>query len=409
MNRTTNIIKPNCAFTIYFTLMCCLYTNTYIQLMAQIGMILYIVIPVIRTKYIVISKFERSLLKFYLSWFGLFTLIVFLSQFWAYDVNPSSKTLISIFRTFVICFIIVWWSNSKNRIFSILLSYIIACAIMGFVAFITSFNALGTTEFGMAIGQHRNQIGAVSAPLSVVCYYLNKEFNYKYGIVLSLYFIFITFCTGSRSSIIQVALIIILILIFTSSGLSQKIRNLCIVLLVAFLGIVVIQNVPYLHEVVWLRIEDGMKTVLGVEIADASALGREYYKTIALMMFLSRPILGYGLDGFYCFLANNPYIMGDNARLGAVYSHCNYAEIAANFGLVGLVVWYIPIIHLMLKIFRTRKIMPWCNCLFAVFFSIVIFDYSRIPWETHLIMYLYIVIISQINCYADNKANNVKE
>ena len=35
------IITPNTVFTLYFTLMFCLYTNTYVQLIAQIMLIAY--------------------------------------------------------------------------------------------------------------------------------------------------------------------------------------------------------------------------------------------------------------------------------------------------------------------------------------------------------------------------------
>ena len=46
------IITPNTVFTLYFTLMFCLYTNTYVQLIAQIMLIAYVLMPLLKRGYV---------------------------------------------------------------------------------------------------------------------------------------------------------------------------------------------------------------------------------------------------------------------------------------------------------------------------------------------------------------------
>ena len=63
------IITPNTVFTLYFTLMFCLYTNTYVQLIAQIMLIAYVLMPLLKRGYV--RKSEISNLPFYIGWLPL--------------------------------------------------------------------------------------------------------------------------------------------------------------------------------------------------------------------------------------------------------------------------------------------------------------------------------------------------
>lgn len=385
-------IVPNWAFAFYFIMMCCCYTYTYVQLFVQLFILAYVAAPVLLKGKLVLSRQVLKNLCFYLLWFGGFTLLLYLSKFWAYSVYAGSKTMLTVFRIFAIGCAIFYYTDSKKKALSLLQSFILGCFIMGLAALLTTSSAIGTEAFGRSIGQHRNQIGAVSAALAVICYFLKKNYEMRYGRALSIYFIVLTMLTGSRSSILQIGLIIAVYILFTGTSVSKKIKNIIAGCLVGVIFVILLQNIPFLREIVWVRIENAIKTVLGIEIADQSALGRSYYKTIAYMMFLERPLLGYGLDGFTCFVRDNPYIMS-TAYLNSVYSHCNYAELAANLGVVGLLVWYIPILLLVKRAITFRNQSLWGGCLFSIFASMVILDYSRIPWETHLAMYLLFIVI----------------
>lgn len=382
-------VAPNLAFFTYFTVMCCLYTHTLIQLAAQIGIIAYVIFPFLKKFVLTRSKLDN--IRFYVLWFGAFTLLLYASKLWAYSINQGSKTMITVFRIFVIGFVLFLYVDSKKKAAAVMESYILACAIMGLVALVLSGENIGTINFGNVIGQHRNQIGAVAAPLVFICFYMERCFGMKYGKLLSAYFVILTFCTGSRSSILQMAVIYILCLLINTKNIAKLVRNLAIILVSLVIITFVIKNNSFLHDVVWVRMEEAIVTLTGEDVADASTMGRDYYKSIAYYMFTQRPFAGYGVDGFVCFLRDHPDFMG--VELNAVYSHCNYAELAADWGILGLVVWYIPVILVIVKMFIIRKNNLWCTCMFCVFLSMVLFDYSRIPWETHLVMYLFFSVI----------------
>lgn len=112
-----------------------------------------------------------------------------------------------------------------------------------------------------------------------------------------------------------------------------------------------------------------------------------------------------GVDGFVCFLRDHPTIMG--VYMKPVYSHCNYSELAADFGIVGLLLWYIPILRIFYWGWQTKSSGYIEGCIYAIFVSIVISDYSRFPWDTHLSMYLLFIIVLLIRFdFLDKKRGN---
>lgn len=389
------IVRPDKGFTIYFLLMFCCYTNTYIQLLSQIGILAYVFLPVLKCGRIYMKKMKQ--LPFYLGWYGLFTFLMYVSKYWAYSTYEGSKTMITVFRICVIGIAVFYYVDCKEKAISVFQSFIIGCAIMGALAIITTIlsgGVIGTTTFGKAIGQHRNQIGAVSAPLVIMCYCMSRTFRLRYGIALTIYFLILTICTGSRTSMLQIILVFALYILCERRA-SKKIQHLALFALTAVIGIAVIQSVPILYDTIWVRIENAINTVLGLDVSDTSALGRDYYKAIAFLMFIQKPLYGFGVDGFVCFLRDNPLIMG--RYLAPVYSHCNYAELAADFGILGLIVWYLPVLTVLCRVAKYRKKGSWQACLFSVFASFILTDYSRFPWDTHLVMYMFFCVILLIN------------
>lgn len=384
-------IRQDYLFTTYFILMFCLYTNTYIQLLSQL---ILIGMYVLRNKSRLFKYSHKSEVFFYLSWFGAFTALVFASKYWAVFDREGSNTILTVFRIFVIGFIIVRTATNANKTLSLLLSFVTAffllAVIILFLGIFVEHN-IGTTQLGVSLGQHRNTLGAAAAPLVVLCFYLRKYYGMKYGYLLSVFFVFVVALSGSRGAFLQVVILLALCMLFGESNLSKKMNNLLVFVLIICAGIILMQVVPYLRLTFWVRIQNAISTVLGKEVLDKSTQGRDYYRDIAFLMFVRKPWIGYGLDGFYCFLRDNPTLYG--FVLNAVYSHCNYAELAADFGMLGLVIWYLPMLRVAKGIYSARKYSKLATCACALFISMLVMDYARILWYQHLEMYYLILLV----------------
>lgn len=399
-------VRPDWAFFIYFSVMYVLYMNTIIQLAIQLFILAYVVIKKIFPSGVVrIKKETFKNIIFFVVWFGGLTLLFFLStKFWAYGQDPESRTMMGLFRCFGIGLAMFLYIDSTEKVLSVLQSFAYASVIMGVAAIVTTspsqYFQAGDDGFGQVIGQQRNGVGAIGAAMTVICVYLKRYTNFKYGYYMSAFFAILTILTGSRGSLIQLLLLFILIVIIDKNLFKMLTKGIVFIVSITLI-LLIIRNVPILYENIWLRFGDLFSTISGQEVADASTQGREYYKEIAWNMFLERPILGWGLDGFKVYLINHPIYNGH--YINAVYSHCNFSELMADLGILGLLIWYVPTFYILIKGYKNRDSHPLAKIMFFWLLTMIILDYARIPWSTHPSSYQYFLVFLAI-LYMSNES-----
>ncbi|MDE5984739.1 MAG: O-antigen ligase family protein [Eubacterium sp.] len=404
-------VRPDWAFFLYFTGMFCLYTHTIIQLLLQVFIIGYVLIKKLGltgTTFRIKTNTIKNIF-FLLIWFGALTVLLFLStKFWAYSHITGSRTMMGVFRCFGIGLAMFLYIDTSEKALSVMQSFVYASAIMGVAALVTTptsqYFQAGDDGFGVALGQQRNGIGAIAAGMSVVSVYLRRYTDFKYGNYLSVFFVLLTIITGSRGSLVQLLILFVLIVII-DKDLFKMMTKIIIFVIAAVIIILMLRNIPILYENIWLRFEDMFATITGEKIEDASTKGREFYKEIAFNMFLKKPFLGWGLDGFTCYLRDNPYYKG--YYIEAVYSHCNFSELMADLGVVGLLVWYVPTASILIKSFKYREYHPLIKIMFFWLLSMIILDYARIPWMTHPSSYQYFLAFLII-IFLTNEAKIIK-
>ena len=394
-NRLMQNRNLDIPFFIYFTMMALFFTKTYIQLATQLGILAYVAYDAFVRRRDIHKSIAIKNVKFLIVWFGVFVIWAFVSANWAYGIREDTNTLLTLFRILVIAIALFSYSSSYEKTVGIIKAFVYSTAIMALTVMITTplsqYGKAGEDGFGDVIGQQRNAFGAFMTfviPLCIMLYYYE---GFKHGKKLAAFFAFALLCSGSRGAMLQLVIILGLYVI-TLPGLVKKIKYIFGAVIVAIIAVIALQNIPYLYETVWVRFINMFATVTGIEeTADSSALTRELYKVLAWDMFAEKPIIGFGVDGFFCYLRDIEYING--YYVPPRYSHCNFTEIAANFGLVGLAIWYIPILKILIDSFRLRRKIPNMKLVFITLISMVILDYARIPWASHHSMYTYFCIV----------------
>ncbi|NLI20046.1 MAG: O-antigen ligase family protein [Clostridiales bacterium] len=382
-------------FAAYFTTMFCLYTVTYIQLAAQLSIVAYVLVQLVRKSKL---RMKTRVLKhelFLLVWLGAFVGLAYLSQNWAYGIKEDSNTLLTLFRILIIGIAMFLYVDSYPRAVAVMKALIFAVLIMSMVALVTTplsqYGQAGEEGFAVLIGQQRNTFGAAVTPLTLVCLVFARQERLRWGKVLSAFFLFALVCSGSRGAMLQYVIIVLLYVLF-QPNMKKRAQYIAGGVLLTLLALLLLQNIPFLYDTVLVRFQNLILTLTGEnQAADKSSLGRSLYQVLAAKMFLDRPWLGYGVDGFYCMLRDVRYVNGVFMR--AVYSHSNFSEISADFGIVGLAVWYLPIGIVWLNAFRRRKQSQMMNMVFVLLTSMLILDYARIPWSTHISMYFYFCLL----------------
>ena len=404
----TNRNKADFAFTVYFTVMALLYTKTYIQLAAQLAILAYVAYDVLFRRHPQLRKVSFRNIKFLFLWFGLFSIWAFMSTQWAYSTMPNSNTLLTLFRIFMIGMALFAYITDYDKAVAVLKSFLYSNVVMTIAALMTTpvsqYGKAGEEGFGTVIGQSRNVFGAVMSYSIILCIIFYQRERFKHGKILAAVFVLALLCSGSRGAMLQL-LIIACLYVITMPGMVKKFKYIFGALLIGLVGILLLQNIPYLYDIVWVRFEGLINTVLGIEMeADSSALGRELYKVLAMDMFKERPWMGFGVDGFVCYLRDVKFVNG--YYLPPRYSHCNYAEIASCFGLVGLALWYLPVFKVWFSTFKLRKKSANMKMVCILLTSMIILDYARIPWMTHMTMYTYFCLILFYLCAKQQMSRN---
>lgn len=387
-------VTPDWAWFLYFAVMFCLYGHTFIQLGIQLFIIGYVIIKQIVNYRITLKENVIRNLTFLTMWLGLLVFLLWISRYtFAEYILSNSNTVLTVFRCFAIGAAMFLYADTSEKAISILQSYALAGVVMGVAVLLTTplseYFQAGDEGFGTAIGQHRNQVGAVGAGMTFVCIYLKQYTNFKYGYWLSAFFAVLTLLTGSRGAIIQL-LIMFFLIVIVDKNLYKMLTKIIVFVLAIAVVLLLVRNVPILYENIWVRFGDMSSTLSGEELADTSTLAREYFKEIAWIMFKQKPILGWGVDGFKSYLIKNPFYKG--YFLASVYSHCNFTELAVSLGIVGLLVWYVPTFSIVAKGFKYRDSHPFMKIMFFWLISLIVLDYARIPWTAHITIYQYFLV-----------------
>lgn len=126
---------------------------------------------------------------------------------------------------------------------------------------------------------------------------------------------------------------------------TKLIRNMLIIILGLCLTWYLILEIPFLYDLVGWRIEGMIAAIRGeTSAADSSALYRAMMLRSALETFGAHPVFGVGLDNFRYF---------NSVRV--TYAHNNFAEVAADLGIVGIVGYYWIFAYIIIDFVRTFK------------------------------------------------------
>ncbi len=242
-------------------------------------------------------------------------------------------------------------------------------------------------RFTVVIGGYalnENAFGQIAVGIAAFMIYWGKKSNWKNIIVnaVAVLMIVLGLISGSRKCLISAAIYMVA---FTMYEYPPKdiVRSISKILAVALAIAIVywlVMNIEFLYTSIGSRVESLFAFFGGDDEADGSAFTRANMIESAMEMFRDKPILGYGLNTF-------SKVAGFDT-----YSHNNYIELLANLGLVGMLIYYLPIVVYFLKTFFIwRKgtpeiILALCNIGLFLLNDFASVSYFAMP--THLFLAL---------------------
>lgn len=353
-------------------------------------------------KYVIISML-------YLFWCCLTIL-------WCSSVSSGISTLISIGQMVLLCSLIAFYIRKEESIDKILFGFAIASIIMLIFLFIktdqsewvyalTGSFSVSTDQgrIGYSIGYHPNGMGNLCAMLAFIWLYFYDKTKKKLYILFILLLSIILLFTKSRASIIMMAMEFFGYILLNKKKRLRILKMIPIVLLLSIISYWAIFNIPILYEIIGFRMAGLVGLVNSSYSVDASAYTRMNMITYGLDIFMKYPISGVGI-GNYGYYAYNYY-----GLFAQTYAHCNYVELMADIGLIGLILYYIlPIyscIILWLCLKRTngnrRKL---CAFLFVTIAVRLIMDFVKITYDDELAQMLNMICYCGAKILYNNKS-----
>ena len=275
-------------------------------------------------------------------------------------------TMFVIFGSFVVMYFAIRILNNNLLLF-ISLFFAAFAYLIFFIAM--SWNEIISLEFlngrlGGNIG-NENNVGInllMYSSMFCVAALNKKRWYFAFG---SIPFIVLTFFTGSKKVFLGFVLLVVVVLFYIFR--HRKIifllsLSLCLILLFLTLQLAIFST---LRE----RIFEMIISIFTGSGSTSTEL-REIYSEIGLYLGGQNLFFGLGAEGFRL-----------NTNFGT-YSHNNFVEIFCDFGLIGFMLFYLPLIYVIFSIKRFHSSKIYFFAFFMILFLFVmgfamIFYYSK--------------------------------
>lgn len=278
-------------------------------------------------------------------WISIFSIMCFLSLFWAYDSSRTVRDIIFLVKIIVIISFALFTIKKEGSIEHIL-NYIIVSTVINELIILPKVLGLGASTYRQRIyigGVYfsANTIGPDIAFATLLLFFrvMQSKRHQKMNALIILLNCLIILKLGSRSSLMVLFLGMLLNALNTS--ITKKVRNLLFVVIAVILLGIVVMNIPSLYNTIGSRIEDTLKPFGNNKNLNSYNLQSDNLQSDSLRynllrdgmeMFLKKPILGYGSGNF-----SSVNLLYNKV---AYYAHNNYVELLVNMGIVGLFLFY---------------------------------------------------------------------
>ena len=227
------------------------------------------------------------------------------------------------------------------------------------------------------------EVVGFAAPLYQILFY-NKKRRFFHIVPLGLSTV-VGISTGSRSYILAISIFILVLLFFAFKKHKWIYLIILVCIVVLFIGLL---QLPFMSTIK-SRFTNAVQTLFGTATkADTSTLERVIWTDYGFFLGLKNAIFGYGAGGF-----------GIYSGVGT-YAHNNYAEVICDFGFPGLILFYLPLVLLLIFAIRNRKVDKSLILAFVIYYFLI--SFSNVLYYKK-IYYMVIAFLSYMTFFERRK------
>lgn len=257
-----------------------------------------------------------------------------LSVIYANNPGVTIDSLKTLMVMFLVCSLIGREIKDQASLLEVLwITFFAILIITVYLYLYVDFNLFILTRIGAASTErwNVNSIGIMASMgiLIGITLFGNTNKLMKIFLLISIPFlIYLDIITASRKAILMLPIGLCGMRLLNNP--TKVVKNTLLIVGGILLTLYLIFEVPFFYELIGWRMEGMAALISGDAVdADSSAIARAKMLHSAVNVFYDNPILGVGLDNFRFFNIVN-----------VTYAHNNFAEVAADLGILGLIAYY---------------------------------------------------------------------
>jgi len=319
-----------------------------------------------------------------------------LSSLWA--VNPTyaiekGVTLFELLMAFWLLYSIHYHTSTERLLkiimwagFSLGIYTLCFYGIDGLAKTIENDGRLGNTFANI------NTIGMACSTAILICVYFFR----RHRNIISLFFcipaLLIVAGSGSRKALVMLALGLFAIFFLQYRTDRRRNSNKLLKILgsvILFILLFAIVAQTGMFDGTMQRMEGMIASFTGEGEIDSSSLTRALYRDLGFAQLFNTPLVGIGMG---------------NARILAMYTtghdcylHCNYAELAANGGIIGLALYYWIYVYIIKKEYSVLKKDEFALIIMIMVALQLVMDYGAVSYYEKSTYFFLMVVLLHVN------------
>lgn len=278
--------------------------------------------------------------------FAMFEIYITCSMTWTVDVSNSIIRISTVFQLLVLLLLIynVFAENNCKEYLYNCLWIAGGCLCVYFLTQYSVAEILESYNMRCRLGERIAPLNAISRNLAIFIvinvYKILIEKKKKFILPCMIGVILLS-TTQSRTGIILCATGVIIIVL---KMVKDKRKLLILFLGISILGMAALLKSNLVQEIFW-RVGKLFKFLVDTSNSeiDYSAYVRLGLIKTGINLFMDKPFMGWGIASGYTLLGGGY----------GMYFHNNYVQLLVEVGIIGLTLYYIPIIYVIYKIFKS--------------------------------------------------------
>lgn len=331
----------------------------------------------------------------YLVYMLAVTLYTYATSLWALEPSDTYAMVGSLVNI-TLCMVILYDTYYNVNLYRLLRAIMWSGYVL--VIYTISYYGLSYVLQVLAFGERMasdfaniNNV-AMAATFSIIinCYFVFYN-KWDFSILFSLPALLVLFGSGTRKAVVMIIAGIFILVIMKQVLKGKNIFSLFfrvfIIIFVMILVVLIIAQLDMAQGIVE-RMNGLIASFTGQGVADHSALIRSDLRSLGFSTMLKHP-MGIGIG---C-----PHILALQYLSEDYYLHCNYAEIAAGGGFLGLIVFYSIYLHFAKLCYYLKKD-SLAIILSALVIVMLLKDYGAVSYyykDNYMIFVLICLYLSQ--------------